>query len=345
MLGQAGRLKGLIQMKRAQSQRSAAAYAPFDIELRDLAVFLAIIEAGSMSVAARRLGLTQPAVSHVVAGLEAALGAKLFDRDLRPLGLTPSGIALKERAAALLRDAHETVAAVRDLGSGTLPHLQLAMLDTVAATIGPHLVAKLRGMASRWSVWSGLSASHREALLAREVDIIITADADALGGADLERHDILTEPHLLVLPARYTGPTDDLAALIRAMDFIRFSARSHTGRQIEQHLRRLRLEPPARLEFDTSDALLAMVAAGLGWTLATPLCILQGSQHLPHLRCVPAPGPTLARRITLAARRGELGDVPARISTAAIAVFQEICLPQIEVFAPGTAARIAFGPG
>jgi DNA-binding transcriptional LysR family regulator len=330
-------------MKRTTSNRPASsAYTPFDIELRDLAILLAIVEAGSMSVAARRLGLTQSAVSQVIAGLEAALGAKLFDRDIRPLGLTPAGTALQERAADLLRDAHEAVAAVRELGTGALPHLHLAMLDTVASAIGPHLVAKLRGMAARWSVWSGLSASHREALLAREVDIIITADADALGGADLERHDILTEPHLLVLPTRYTGPADDLAALARNLDFIRFSARSHTGRQIEQHLRRLRVEPPHRLEFDTSDALLAMVANGIGWTLATPLCILQGAQHLSALRCVPAPGATLTRRITLAARRGELGDVPARIAAACVTVFQDICLPQIEAFAPGTAARIAY---
>jgi DNA-binding transcriptional LysR family regulator len=318
---------------------------PFEVELRDLAIFLSIVETGSMSVAARRLGLTQPAVSQVIAGLEAALGAKLFDRDIRPLGLTPSGIALKERAAVLLRDAHEAVAAVRELGTGTLPHLSLAMLDTVASAIGPHLVTKLRGMATRWSVWSGLSASHREALLAREVDIIITADADGLSGADLERHDILTEPHLLVLPARYTGPADDLAALGRSMDFIRFTARSHTGRQIEAHLRRQRIEPPARLEFDTSDALLAMVANGLGWTLATPLCILQGAQHLPGLRCIPAPGPVLSRRITLAARRAELGDIPARVAAASMAVFQDICLPQIEAFAPGTSGRIVLRGG
>jgi DNA-binding transcriptional LysR family regulator len=330
-------------MKRAQPNRPSPAYPPFEIELRDLAIFLAIVEAGSMSVAARRLGLTQSAVSQVVAGMEAALGAKLFDRDTRPLGLTPAGVALKGRAALLLRDAHEAVAAVRELGSGILPHLRLAMLDTVASAIGPHLVTKLRGMASRWSVWSGLSSSHRDALLAREVDIIITADADALGGADLERHDILTEPHLLVLPAHCIGPVDDLTELARTMDFIRFSARSHTGRQIEQHLRRLRVEPPARLEFDTSDALLAMVAAGLGWTLATPLCILQGGQHLPQLRCLPMPAPVLNRRITLAARRGELGDVPARIAAASIAVFQDICLPQIEAFAPGTGERIALG--
>jgi len=156
----------------------------------------------------------------------------------------------------------------------------------------------------------------------------------------------VTEPHLLVLPARYTAQVDDLAALARNLDFIRFSARSHTGRQIEQHLRRLRIEPPVRLEFDTSDALLAMVANGIGWTLATPLCILQGAQHLPQLRCVAMPAPVLFRRVTLVARRGELGDVPARIAAASMAVFRDICLPQIEGFASGTSGRITLGhPG
>jgi|EndMetStandDraft_5_1072996.scaffolds.fasta_scaffold42699_2 DNA-binding transcriptional LysR family regulator len=335
-----------MSQKTKPAPRGAGSYPLIEIELRDLAIFLAIVESGSMSVAARQLRLTQSAVSQAVAGMEAALGAKLFDRDIRPLGLTPSGIALKDRAAALLRDAREAVAAVRDLGSGALPHLHLAMLDTVASAMGPHLIANLRGMAARWSVWSGLSANHREALLAREVDVIITAEADALAEGDFERHDIVTEPHLLVLPARYTAQVDDLAALARDLDFIRFSARSHTGRQIEQHLRRLRIEPPVRLEFDTSDALLAMVANGIGWTLATPLCILQGAQHLPQLRCVAMPAPVLFRRVTLVARRGELGDVPARIAAASMAVFRDICVPQIEDFAPGTSGRITLGhPG
>jgi hypothetical protein len=52
----------------------------------------------------------------------------------------------------------------------------------------------------------------------------------------------------------------------------------------------------------------------------------------------------LNRRITLAARRAELGDIPARIAAASMAVFRDICLPQIEAFAPGTSARIVLGP-
>ena len=54
------------------------------------------------------------------------------------------------------------------------------------------------------------------------------------------------------------------------LDLVRFSTRSFFGRRVEQHLRRVRVEPPRRLEFDTADAVMAMVGAGVGWAVATP---------------------------------------------------------------------------
>ena len=61
---------------------------PFD--LRGLEIFLAVCDAGTMAVAARRLGLTQPAMSQSVADLERRIGVQLFDRGTRPLALAPS---------------------------------------------------------------------------------------------------------------------------------------------------------------------------------------------------------------------------------------------------------------
>jgi hypothetical protein len=53
----------------------------------------------------------------------------------------------------------------------------------------------------------------------------------------------------------------------------------------------------------------------------------------------------LFRRVTLVARRGELGDVPARIAAASVAVFRDICLPQIDAFAPAARERITLDGG
>lgn len=324
--------------------RRPNATTPIEIELRDLDVFLNVVESGSMSLTARRLGLTQSAVSQVISALEAALGVKLFDRDIRPLGLTPPGAILKSRATALLRDARDTVQAVRRPDRTALPHLHLALIDSMASAIGPQLVAELRDMADQWSIWAGLTHEHQAALISRKVDVIIATEIETIGGmADLERHDVLREPHLVLVPARYTGPVDDLATLAEHMDFIRFSVRSHIGLNVETHLKRLKIEPPYRMEFDNSDGLLAMVAAGAGWALATPLCVLQATHYLPHIRCLPMPRPVLHRQLRVMARRGELGDVPARVAAAAAAIFKQRCVPRIEAFAPEAAAAITFG--
>ena len=52
--------------------------------------FLTVVEEGSFTRAARRLGVTQPAVSAQIASLEAAIGQSLFERGTM-LSLTPSG--------------------------------------------------------------------------------------------------------------------------------------------------------------------------------------------------------------------------------------------------------------
>lgn len=57
---------------------------------RTIAFFLAVVETGSFTAAARRLNCTQPAVSAQIASLEASLGLQLFERG-RELVLTPSG--------------------------------------------------------------------------------------------------------------------------------------------------------------------------------------------------------------------------------------------------------------
>ena len=56
---------------------------------------------------------------------------------------------------------------------------------------------------------------------------------------------------------------------------MRFNVESHIGATIERYLDERGVVPPNRLEIDTADSLVAMVAAGIGWALITPLCLLQ----------------------------------------------------------------------
>lgn len=313
------------------------------LDLRGLEVFVAVVEASGMTTAARRLGMTQSAVSQTIIGLEKQVGVTLFDRSLRPPVMTVAGSILYDQARPLLDRAREVSRLVREPVHTALPHLRVGMVDSVAATIGPRLIQTLRDVALHWSVWSGHSTDHQGALLAREVDIVIVS-GEVLEHSDrLVRHDVLVEPYFVVLPRSYDGPVDSLPALANSMDLVRHAARSLMGQQIERHLRRVRIEPPPRFELDTADAVMAMVAAGVGWALTTPLCFLQGVAHAGAVRCIPLPGPGFTRRLTLVARQHELGELPERVTRTTIEVLREMCFPVLAQHAPWLIDRIIVG--
>jgi molybdate transport repressor ModE-like protein len=72
------------------------------MEIRDLRVFVAVAEEGSLSAAARRLHMSQPAVTQIIQTLERQLGGRLLDRN--HVGASPT-----ERGAVLLDEARALV--------------------------------------------------------------------------------------------------------------------------------------------------------------------------------------------------------------------------------------------
>jgi DNA-binding transcriptional LysR family regulator len=99
----------LTQIERANLQPMVREAVSWD----DLRVFLAVHQRGSHGGAARLLGVDPTTVGRRIAGLERALGARLFDRTPAGLEPTPAGAALHARAA---RVEEEVLAAERELG-------------------------------------------------------------------------------------------------------------------------------------------------------------------------------------------------------------------------------------
>lgn len=79
-----------------------------DLDIGLLRAFLAVVESGSMTIAARTLSLTQGAVSQQIKRLESLLGSDLFSRDNKQLVLTPIGERLVVRAQRLVSLNDET---------------------------------------------------------------------------------------------------------------------------------------------------------------------------------------------------------------------------------------------
>ncbi len=80
------------------------------LKLDGLASFVAVAESGSISEAARRLGLSKSVVSDRLAEVEHTLGAPLLHRTTRKLSLTEDGAAFLERASRIVRDVEEATA-------------------------------------------------------------------------------------------------------------------------------------------------------------------------------------------------------------------------------------------
>lgn len=299
----------------------------FSIDLQALRVFLAVAACGNMTQAARGLGMTQSAVSQIIGGLERGFGARLIDRGHRPLTLTAAGNALQHKAVALINDAALLPAAVRQAGISGLPEIRLGMVDTFAATAGPGVIKVLMASAHRLAIWSGLAPQLGQALLNRQVDLIVSSDGlDDVDG--LERVPLWREPFVLVVPASY--PDDphllSLEGLAATAPLIRFSARSDLGAQIERHLRRSRVMADRRLEIDSSDAVVPMVAAGIGWSMLTPLCLLQAQASARGIRVLPMPSPRATRTLMLLRRTGEFPELAPHTAKVACDVMRRECL-------------------
>src|SRR4051812_17242077 len=103
--------------------------------LRAFEVFLAVADSGSMTGAARKLKVTQSAISQQLKLLEADMRVILMDRATRPLRLTPAGMALRNHGADILLRADHARAEIRQVAAGPLPHLRIAMFGTLAKTL------------------------------------------------------------------------------------------------------------------------------------------------------------------------------------------------------------------
>jgi len=86
-------------------------------DLNLMAIFARVVEAGSFSEAARRMGCSRSAVSKAVAKLEKSLGAHLLNRTTRYLSLTEIGAAVAEHCSRILEEATEAEKLVGSLNS------------------------------------------------------------------------------------------------------------------------------------------------------------------------------------------------------------------------------------
>ena len=134
--------------------------------------FLSVLKEGSLSGAARALGITQPTVGRHVSALEKSFGLALFTRSRA--GLLPTEAALALRAYA--QEMHSTAAALQraaaSQGEGVKGTVRVSASEVVGVEVLPAIVARLRQAHPRLTV-ELVSTNRLQDLLLREADIAV----------------------------------------------------------------------------------------------------------------------------------------------------------------------------
>ncbi len=110
------------------------------LKLRDLHIFFTAVQRGSMAKAAQTLGVTQPAVSKVIAELEHTLGVRLLDRSARGVEPTKYGRALLTRSNAAFDELRQSVRDIEFLSDPAVGEVRIGCQETFAAAILPSVI-------------------------------------------------------------------------------------------------------------------------------------------------------------------------------------------------------------
>ncbi|TKD12953.1 LysR family transcriptional regulator [Rhodobacter capsulatus] len=274
------------------------------ISLWAVEMLVATAEEGAVTAAARRLGVSASAVSQQIVALETALGAELVDRTARPFGLTAAGRAFLPHAEAMLDELARGRAGVGLADPAGLRSFRLGMIEDFEAEVTPLLLAGMGAELTACRFLLETGPSHRLAaqLEARALDMVVAAEIEG-AQEGLERHPLLSEPLIAVWPGGMVGAD---------LPLLHYSRRTLMGQQIAAYLGRIGESPGHRFEIDSTPAILAMVAAGQGWSILTPSGVLHGKRA--GVALAPLTGPGMSRRIVLSARASTMGDLPGAVA-------------------------------
>jgi len=293
------------------------------MELRDLQYFLAVVEASSVTSAARRVHTAQPTLSHALARLESELGERLLERKARtPLRLTDAG----ELVAARARQALSAITALRDdlsaLRGRVGGRLRIAAIQSLSATLLPRALARLAREYPdiQPSVRTLAAESIARSVASGRADVGLLAGAphSTLRGLEVK---LLFEEPLVALLRR-----DDPLARARQLRLARLARRelllvpdgTFLSDIVHEACERAGFTPRVQLTLASAEALRETVRAGLGLTILPRGYV---SLRDRDLVAVPLTHPTPKREVLLVERTA--GDIA---TPRAVSVFRKMLL-------------------
>lgn len=240
--------------------------------LHELECFVTVAEALSFSQGARRLGLSQPALSRQIQSLEARLGTRLLERNTRTVSLTHAGRLYLDDAKQLLTHLDRAGEVIRRVGREP-QRLRLSFVGALLDDGLARLLQKFRASRPDCQIQlMDMAPAEQVAALERgEIDGAFIGAAPAKVSRQIETLVWKQEPLRVVLPEQHAlaGEKGLKLAQFKTESWVLVSATAAPGfrEHVSALCRQAKMQPRVVQESDRVAAVLTMVAAGQGISL------------------------------------------------------------------------------
>lgn len=275
------------------------------VDFKRLASFMWIADLGSLSRAADRMRVAQPALSRQMRLLEAELGVPLFVRHRRGMSLTPAGEELRSRLLGPLRQIELVVEDIRSLSDEVTGNIAIGVPPTVSHVLAGALAKRVVNQAPNVSlrVVEGYAAHLIDWLQRGEIDVAILYGPAA--DLQLKTEDLLIEEICLVGSAESDlSPSrsvrfKDLAALPLILP-----SRPHGLRVVADNAAiKAKVKLSVRFQADSFVLMKELVESDLGYSMM-PYSAIVREAEAGRLRWSPIVEPTVNRHLVLGTHPG-----------------------------------------
>ena len=236
-----------------------------NVTFRQLRLFLALAETGSVSAAARALHVTQPTASMQLREVSEAVGLPLYELIARRVHLTDAGIEVARTARAMMGEWEALTQKVDAMKGLTRGRLRVAVVSTAKYFI-PRLMGDF--CAQHPDIDVALEVLNRDGVLQRMRQHLDDLYIMSIPPSDMLLEDQVFMPNPLVVVApRGHALAGRRGIPLRALARERFILReegSGTRRATDAHFRAQRFVPSVRLSLGSNEAIRESVAGALG---------------------------------------------------------------------------------
>jgi DNA-binding transcriptional LysR family regulator len=281
-------------------------------DLVSLRLFVAVVDAGSLTAGADRFGISLAAASKRIAELEQHCGSALLQRGQRGVTATADGQTLHRHAIEVIARLEQLAQAVDDFQSGATGHLRLCANPSAFGGFLPRVLAEYARRYPKVTIdlEDALSEDGIRAVQKGLVELAVIGDNVPFEG--LETFVCNVDKLVLLVPAGHELAMQEGVPLERALahDLVTLARSASLTRKVMAAGESVGLTPRIRVQVRSFDAMCRMVACGLGLAILPRAAAALYAESLQLVE-VDLQGLELERHLLLAMRRRSELSAPA----------------------------------